>query len=141
MSAVEPRERGEHFVHDLRILMCRSCAEPTGVPGAVLCAECWPKIDPDRRQALGYGHPLVDPTTPPGFNWADESEPDGNVWLVRDGAIVVGRIYRDRPGLPWRVSTHPAIADVVDSFDFAGSAYDAVLIVAGAAGDAYKGVF
>lgn len=129
-----PPALAPHAVPDRRVLLCRACGQSTGVPGAVLCAGCWPTVPPERRAALGKGHPLVDPTTPPGFTWADEIDSDGNVWLVRDGAVVVARIYRDRPGSPWRVSTHPALPDVVDEFDFAGEAYDAVTTVARSVG-------
>jgi hypothetical protein len=59
---VLPAVRDPEQATERRIIWCRCCGRSTGVPGAVLCAACWPSVPLERREVLGYGQPLVDPT-------------------------------------------------------------------------------
>jgi len=59
---VQPAARDPHATRALRTVLCRRCGHDCGVPGAVLCASCWPLVDSATRLLLTSGHDPIDPT-------------------------------------------------------------------------------
>ena len=60
--AVLPAARDPKARTSLRSVLCRRCGRDAEVPGAVLCASCWPLVDEATLLLFTSGHPPVDPT-------------------------------------------------------------------------------